>query len=132
MKKFVLDVGFPGGKKVDAKGGPYHIETDQAVAAGGEASAPEPFVLFLGSIATCAGIYALDFCNARKIDIDGMSLSMTCEWNEENKRYDKFAIDLKLPAGFPDKYTNAIIRAMDLCGVKKHIIDPPAFEVTAS
>ncbi|MBW1785912.1 MAG: OsmC family protein [Deltaproteobacteria bacterium] len=118
--------------RADAKGGPYHIETDQAVAAGGEASAPEPFVLFLGSIATCAGIYALDFCNARKIDIDGMSLSMTCEWNEERKRYDKFAIDLKLPAGFPDKYTNAIIRAMDLCGVKKHIIDPPAFEVTAS
>jgi uncharacterized OsmC-like protein len=132
MKKFVLDVDFPGGKKVDAKGGPYHIKTDQAVSAGGNGSAPEPFVLFLGSMATCAAMYALDFCQNREINTDDMSLSMTCEWNEDTKRYDKFAIDLKLPANFPEKYTRAIIRAMDLCGVKKHIIDPPVFEITTS
>lgn len=132
MKKFIMDVDFTGGKKIQTKAGKHVIQTDQAVAAGGEGSAPEPFILFLGSIATCAGIYALNFCDARKIDTQGMSLSMTCEWNEETKRYDKFAIDLKLPADFPEKYTGAVIKAMDLCAVKKHIIDPPEFEITTS
>ena len=54
----VIDVQFPGGKKIDAKIGDVLINTDQSVMAGGEGSAPEPFQLFLASIATCAGIYA--------------------------------------------------------------------------
>lgn len=132
MKQFVLDVGFPGGKKVDAKAGKFVVHTDQAVASGGEGSAPEPFVLFLASIATCAGIYAVSFCQSRNIATDGMSLTMACEWNGETKRYDKFTIDLKLPQDFPDKYRNAVIRSMDLCSVKKHMIDPPEFEITTS
>lgn len=67
---------------------------------GGDGSAPEPFQLFLASIATCAGIYALSFCQSRQINTDTMSLTMECEWDEEKKRYEKFSIDLKLPEDF--------------------------------
>jgi hypothetical protein len=34
-----------------------------------------------------------------------------------------------LPEGFPEKHRDAVARAADLCSVKKHIFDPPAFEV---
>jgi ribosomal protein S12 methylthiotransferase accessory factor len=34
---------------------------------------------------------------------------------------------LRLPAGFPDKYREGIVRAMELCAVKKHIQNPPEF-----
>ena len=30
---------------------------------------------------------------------------------------------------FPEKYKGAIIKAMDLCTVKKHILNPPEFEI---
>jgi uncharacterized OsmC-like protein len=132
MKKTVLDVSFPGGKRVDANIGNFLVKTDQPVLDGGDSSAPEPFQLFLVSIATCAGIYALSFCQSRQINTDAMSLTMECEWNEERKRYQKFSIDLKLPEDFSDKYRKAVIKSMDLCAVKKHMIDPPEFEITTS
>jgi putative redox protein len=40
----------------------------------------------------------------------------------------KVAIRLTLPPAFPEKYIPAIIKAMDLCYVKKHLHAPPQFE----
>ncbi|RLB27631.1 MAG: osmotically inducible protein OsmC [Deltaproteobacteria bacterium] len=132
MKKALLEVTFPGGKRVDAKIGKFVIKTDQPIWSGGDGSAPEPFQLFLASIATCAGIYALSFCQTRQIDTNNMSLTMECEWDEEKKRYKKFAINLKLPEGFDPRYKKAIIKSMDLCAVKKHMVNPPEFLITTS
>ena len=60
-----MRVTFPGGKKVDAEYKGFVIRTDQPVHQGGEGTAPAPFDLFLASIATCAGIYVLSFCQNR-------------------------------------------------------------------
>jgi len=60
-----------------------------------------------------------------------MSLSMDVEKNPETKMIEKMKLDLKLPPDFPEKYKSAIIRSMDLCTVKKHMMDPPEFELTA-
>ena len=46
-----LRVSFPGGKRVDAEWGSRVIRTDQSVAHGGNGTAPEPFDLFLASLA---------------------------------------------------------------------------------
>ena len=99
---------------------------------GGNGSAPEPFTLFLTSIATCAGLYALNFCQVREIPTDTMSLSMRYDFDLKTKRCEKLYIDLKLPTGFPQKYEKAILKAMDLCTVKRHMVDPPEFIMNAS
>ena len=39
-------------------------------------------------------------------------------------------MDLELPPGFPDKYREAVVRAMDQCKVKRQLEHPPT--VTAS
>ena len=127
-----IDVSFPGGKKVDAKIGNMAIATDQSVENGGTETAPEPFQLFLASIATCAGIYALEFCKAREVPSEGMALTMHCEWDEKKHAIEKMTIDLKLAPGFPERYRKAIVRVMDLCSVKKHILNPPEFVITTS
>ncbi len=124
-----LSVSFPVGKRVDVKIGGKIIKTDQSPRNGGEGSAPEPFELFLASIAACAGIYALDFCQTRNLDTDGLSLEMECERDKEKKLYTKMKLKLKLPESFPRKYEKAIIRAMDLCSVKRHILNPPEFSI---
>ncbi|MDD5207119.1 MAG: OsmC family protein [Desulfobacterales bacterium] len=127
----VIDVTFPGGKKVYAQINDRIIHTDQTIENGGEGTAPEPFHLFVASIATCAGVYALEFCQARKIPAEGMGLTMTYEWDERKQACEKFNINLRLPPGFPDKYKKAVIRVMDLCAVKRHIVNPPEFIITA-
>ncbi len=130
--KEMLQLRFNGGKKVEARFQDAIVQTDQPVDEGGEGSAPQPFQHFLASIATCAGVYAANFCEAREISTEGMSLSMRGWFDEDKKRFTKFTLDLTLPEGFPEKYRKSILRVMDLCFVKKHIVDPPEFELTAS
>jgi uncharacterized OsmC-like protein len=122
-----LEVFFPGGKRVDIRVGSHTVETDQSFKAGGEASAPEPFDLFLASIASCAGIYALNFCRSRDIPTEGLGLSMLWERKDQQSLETKVHFQLRLPPGFPDKYRAGIVKAMDLCAVKKHILNPPEF-----
>jgi ribosomal protein S12 methylthiotransferase accessory factor len=38
-------------------------------------------------------------------------------------------LHLRLPAGFPERYRDGIVKSMSLCAVKKHIVDAPRFEV---
>ena len=127
----MIEVSFPGGMKVNAEIEGITVKSDQAVKNGGEGSAAEPFYLFLASIATCAGVYALDFCRAREIPAQDMTLTMQCDFDPVAVRCRKMRLDLKLPQGFPDKYRKAIIRVMDLCSVKKNILDPPEFDLSA-
>lgn len=124
-----MDITFPGGKQVDALFRGFTIQTDQDRESGGEASAPEPFDLFLASIGTCAGIYALNFCTERKIETDGLKLHLTIRRNEEQKRVDRITIEIALPAEFPEKYKRAIVKAAGLCSVKKHMLNPPEFDI---
>jgi uncharacterized OsmC-like protein len=129
MEKIFI-VSFPGGKKVVAQTGDRLIATDQSVESGGEGAAPEPFTLFLASLATCAGYYALQFCLSRDISTTGMSCRAVFSYDEKERRYTSVRIALKLPDGFPDKYRDAIVRAMDSCAVKKHLMQPPKFELS--
>jgi ribosomal protein S12 methylthiotransferase accessory factor len=122
-----LEVTFPGGKRVDIDVGGFRVSTDQSIKAGGDACAPEPFALFLASMAGCAGIYALNFCQTRKIATEGLGLSMAWERDPAHPPQATVRFQLRLPSGFPDKYRDGIVRAMDLCAVKKHIQDPPRF-----
>lgn len=126
-----LEVTFPGGKRVDANLKNFVVPTDQPTYAGGEGSAPAPFDVFLASIATCAGIYALGFCQSKGIETEGLKLTMDVSKNEETKLIDKITLNLALPENFPEKYKAAIVRSMDLCAVKKHMITPPEFVINA-
>ena len=124
-----MKVTFPGGTRVDASYKGFVIGTDQPVYQGGSGSAPAPFDLFLASIATCAGWYVLSFCQQRKISLDGASVILETERRPQGKMIDNIVITIQLPPDFPDKYKGAVIKAVNLCAVKKHMEIPPSFSV---
>jgi putative redox protein len=129
-----MKITFPGGEKVNAEINSRIIPTDQPVEAGGAGSAPSPFDYFLASLGTCAGIYVLSFCQQRQIATEGLALTQRMEFTtaaDGKKRLAKVAIEIDLPPGFPEKYQNAIVKAAGLCSVKKVIMDPPEFVITA-
>ncbi len=123
------EVQFPGGKRVDVRVGDFVIHTDQSIKRGGEASAPEPFDLFLSSMAACAGIFALNFCTSRDLPTAGLGLSMDWEVDPTNPANASVRYLLRLPEGFPDKYRSSIIKAIDLCAVKKYVQNAPSFQI---
>ena len=124
-----LVVSFPGGKKVDVDIGNFKINTDQSHEHGGDASAPEPFAMFLASLASCAGIFALGFCQSREISTEGFALYL--DWENEDKPpfAAKARFRLVLPKDFPEKYQASIIRSVEKCRVKHYIHNPPEFSI---
>ncbi len=124
-----MEITFPGGLKVDALYKGFTIHTDQSKKDGGDASSPAPFDLFLASIATCAGIYVLRFCQKRNIDTQGLKLFFKKEVDIELKMISKITMDIQVPPEFPAKYHSAVIKAVNLCSVKNHIINPPEFQI---
>ena len=127
-----LIVSFPGGKRADAQYKGFSIRTDQSRQGGGEGGAPEPFDLFLASIVTCAGVYVKGYCDAREIPTNGLKLEMRVERDAEKHRVARLVLEIRLPEGFPEKYREAVVRAAELCAVKKHILEPPVFEIRAA
>lgn len=124
-----IEVSFPGGKRVDARIGPYLIRTDQPVEAGGGGTAPSPYDLFLASLATCAGIYVLGFCQARGLSTDGIELRQHVEPDPVTKLPSRIELELRLPPSFPERLRPAIGRAAEHCKVKSTIAAAPLVEV---
>ena len=125
----MIDVTFPGGALVTANFGKFEVATDQPVEDGGTDTAPEPYMLFLSSIVTCAGFYVIRFCQQRKLPTEGLSMTLDIERNPEQRRLETVKMAIQLPEGFPEKYKKAVIRAAGMCSVKKAIANPPDFEV---
>ncbi|MCP4901175.1 MAG: osmotically inducible protein C [bacterium] len=119
-----MTVSFGGGKKVIAEYNEFEIRTDQSVKSGGEATAPEPYDLFLASLATCAGYYVLSFCDKRDIPTEGIRVVQNWERDAE-KRLTKIRLRIEVPESFPAKYHGALVRAADQCAVKKTLANPP-------
>jgi ribosomal protein S12 methylthiotransferase accessory factor len=108
-----MKVTFPGGKKVQAEFGGHVVLTDQPVAAGGDDAAPAPYDVFLASLATCAGIFALQFCAARGLPTDGLGVVQRTTWDREKNRLARVELEVTAPVGFPEKYLEALRRAAD-------------------
>lgn len=125
----MMKVTFPGGMAVDAEFKGHTIHTDQPEKNGGANSAPAPFDLFLASIATCAGLYAMRFCERRGFSPGELSVTLDPVRDPEGKRLSALCLEVHLPDGFPEKYHPAIVRAIDQCAVKRAIVDPPEIEV---
>jgi ribosomal protein S12 methylthiotransferase accessory factor len=124
-----MKIYFPGGKKVYAEYNGFIQQTDQPKESGGESSAPSPFELFLASLGTCAGFYVLSFCQQRGIDPTAIEIRQSMERDRQTHLITMVNMEIILPAAFPEKYRAAVVQAAQLCTVKKHLENPPKFNL---
>jgi ribosomal protein S12 methylthiotransferase accessory factor len=118
-----MRIDFPGGARVNASFGPHTIITDQ------DGSAPTPFATFLASLGACAGIYVLGFCQQRSLPSEGIQIIQRVHQNPFSGMVDKIDLEIQVPSTFPERYHEALIRSANLCAVKKHMENPPQFDV---
>lgn len=118
-------IDFPGGARVDAHFGQFTIQTDQPPVA----SAPTPFATFLASIGTCAGIYVLGFCQQRGLPTEGIRIIQRMHSDPFSGQISKIDLEIQAPPSFPVRYLPSLIRSAELCAVKKHLENPPKFDV---
>lgn len=122
-------IDFPGGARVDAHFGDFTVKTDQSPRGGGEQSAPTPFSLFLSSLATCSGIYVLNFCKQRGLPTEDIRLVQRSIYDHKKRMVGTIELEIQVPPEFPQKYYAALVRSAEQCAVKKHLENPPAFEI---
>lgn len=125
-----MKITFPGNKKVNAQWHGFEIATDQPAPAG-DGSAPTPFDLFLASLGTCAGIFALGFVQSRGLSAEGLGISVNFERDPATHLLSKAVMHITPPKGFPEKYLPALIKSAEQCLVKRTMDNPPKFEITA-
>ena len=121
-----MQIGFPGGNRVDAHFGGFIVKTDQLP----EATAPTPFETFLASIGTCAGIYILGFCKQRNLPTEGIHIVQRTHTDPVTKLVGKIDLEIHVPPTFPEKYIPALVNSAQLCAVKKHLENPPEFDIS--
>lgn len=127
-----ITVGFPGGKKVDAHFEGFTVHTDQRLTNGGEQTAPNPFDYFFVSMATCAGISVLDYCQKNQLPTEGLAVTLKARRHASEPRYDRIVIEVTPPAGLTEKQVAELLHEADDCTVKRHILQPPEFEVVCT
>ena len=119
-------IEFPGGSRVDAHFQGFTVPTDQPPAA----SAPTPFATFLASIGTCAGIYVLGFCRQRELPTAGIRILQRVHTDSQSGMVGQIDLEIQVPPDFPEKLRPSLVRAAQLCTVKKHLEHPPVFNIT--
>ena len=125
-----IHVRFTGGKRIEAKVGAHHIVTDQSLVHGGDDSAPEPFELFLASLATCAGFYVLSYCQARNLPSNDIEL-IQHQQVDSSGHLTQVVLELLLPSSFPERDRVGVVRAAQSCKVNKTLHRPPEVLVHA-
>ncbi len=126
-----MEIYFNKNKQVFAEVNGHTIKTDQAKQSGGDGEFPEPFIMFLASLGTCAGIYVKSFCDQRGIDSTNIRLKQAQNFNPIKKIIDQIEIQIEIPHDFPEKYEKALIHTASLCAVKKHMKEDIEVEVKA-
>ena len=122
-----MQIVFPGGARVDAV-----MDDGLVITTNQDGSAPAPFGLFLASVGTCAGIYVLSFCKQRGLPTENLRIVQRMNFNPATHLVDQIELDIQLPPGFPEQYKEAVVRSAQLCAVKKHLENPPEFDVHTS
>jgi putative redox protein len=121
-------VRLPGGRRVDAQIGRHTIHTDQPISNGGQDAAPSPFDVFLASMGACSGIFVQGFCAKRGIPYEDIRIVERPEYDADGTLH-AVDFDIELPPEFPEKYREALVRAVEQCSVKRAIQAKPTFRV---
>ena len=124
-------ITLPHQRRVDAQVGQHVVHTDQPIDNGGEDVAPSPFDLFLASLGACAGIFVQGFCAKRGLSTEGIRVIERASYGPGGV-LSGVDLELQLPATFPEKYRDAVVRVVEECSVKRAIAAQPHFTVHAS
>jgi len=111
--------------KFDAEGN-YAIVHEGRVIAPGPGPLPAPPVLFLGSLAACAGLFAINYMKARGLPSDGLSVAGEAGHADDPRRLVDVELRVRLPRPIEERHLAPLRRAVDLCTLKNSLTHPPA------
>lgn len=126
-----MKIEHSGGMQFKAKVRSHTVIIDQPKDGGGKDEGPTPPELFVASLGSCIGVYALWFCQKRKIPSEGMAINIT--WTKSATppaRIDKIDAQIILPKGCPPEHQAGLVEQVSKCLVHNSITHAPDIKIT--
>jgi putative redox protein len=125
-----VDVRFAAGESYEFAVREHRMLVDQPPEAGGDDAAPTPTELFVASLATCVAFYAGRYLTRHGLDRDGLGVSVTYRMAADRPaRVADIRLSLRLPHGFPEERTQALLAVASHCTVHNTLASPPTVTV---
>jgi len=105
---------YMGGTKFEVKARGHRVICDQPADNGGDDAGMSPPEFLLASLATCAGYYAAQYLNARRLATDGLNVRVTAEKAVQPARLASFLVEVNAPS-LDERHEAGLLRAVKAC-----------------
>jgi len=120
-----LEVNLQQGFVFKAVCGAHEVFTDQHAAEGGTDKAMTPAELFIASLGTCIGVYAVRFCSRHNLPTAGLKVSMDWTVVKDPWRIGAIKAEIHYPHDIPETEKKGLLRMAEACFVHESIIHKP-------
>lgn len=91
-----------------------------------------PFLIFLATAGMCSAVYVRSFMQQRGLSFQEVGITQKMNYNRVTNMVNDIEMVVDLSANFPEKYVGAIKNVIAQCPVKRHLAEPPTFNVIAN
>src|SRR4030042_982555 len=109
--------------------GGHEVFTDQHQAEGGTDKAMTPAELFIASLGTCIGVYAVRFCKRHNLPTEGLKILMDWTVVKDPWRIGSIKADIHYPHDISDHEKKGLLRMAEACFVHETILHKPEIVV---
>jgi len=124
-----LEVSLQEGFQFKALCGKHEVRTDQPEKEGGTDQAMTPAELFVASLGTCIGVYAVRFCKRHHLPTEGMKVLMDWTVVKDPARIGSIKAELHYPHNIPETEKKGLLRMAEACFVHETILHKPEITV---
>ncbi len=121
-----VDVTYQGQVKFEATSRGHRILTDQPLDNGGQDEGMTPPEWFLASLGSCIGFYAVKYLEARDLDTQGLSISVTAQKTPSAPIYlDPIEVQIHVPIPLEQRHQQGLMKAADACLIHNTLTQHP-------
>ena len=118
-----------GAVQFQIKARQHQIPSDQPADNGGFDEGMTPPELFLASLGTCAGFYAVQYLKKHNLSREGTLVRVSAEKAKAPARLDNFRIEVEVPEGLSDAHRIGVEKAVHHCLIHNTLLHPPKITV---
>jgi putative redox protein len=107
----------------------HSVICDQPAENGGEDAGMTPPELMLASLGTCAEFYAVQYLRTRKLDDQGVEVTVTAEKLMQPARLGNFRIHVTCPASLSPEQIEGLRRSVHHCLIHNTLLSVPGVEI---
>ena len=103
----------------------HEVMADQHEKEGGTDLAMTPSELFIASLGTCIGVYAVRFCKRHNLPTEGMKVFLDWSIAKDPVRIGSIKAELHYPHNIPETEKKGLLRMAEACFVHETILHKP-------